>query len=69
VLERPSGECVGIEVKLAQTIRPDDFRGLRVLADTVGDRFVRGVVLHAGERTVAFGDRLIACPIAALWAE
>jgi len=69
VLERPSGECVGIEVKLAQTIRPDDFRGLRVLADTVGDRFVRGIVLHAGERTVSFGERLIACPLAALWAE
>lgn len=67
VLERPSGECVGVEVKLARTIRAEDFNGLEVLSQTLGDRFVRGIVLHAGERTVPFGERLVACPVAALW--
>lgn len=67
LVERPSGEIVGIEVKAGATVRPGDFRGLAHVRDRVGDRLIAGVVLYAGERTLPFGDRLWAVPLQALW--
>ncbi len=67
VVEARGGEVAGVEVKAASTVRAGDFRGLRLLADRLGDAFVGGVVLYTGQETVPFGDRLAAVPIAALW--
>ncbi|MEV0713339.1 ATP-binding protein [Asanoa sp. NPDC050611] len=67
VLENRSGNVVGIEVKAASTVGPDDFRGLRRLADRLGDDFVAGVVLYTGTATLPFGDKLRAMPVSALW--
>jgi hypothetical protein len=39
VLERAAGTVIGIEVKAAETVRAEDFRGLRHLANRLGDRF------------------------------
>jgi predicted AAA+ superfamily ATPase len=58
---------VGIEVKAAPTVGSDDFRGLRRLADRLGDDFVAGIVLYTGTATLPFGDRLRAMPVSALW--
>jgi hypothetical protein len=58
---------VGIEVKAASTVGSDDFRGLRRLADRLGDDFVAGIVLYTGTATLPFGDRLRAMPVSALW--
>jgi predicted AAA+ superfamily ATPase len=67
VVERPSGEVVGIEVRASATVRPEDFRGLAHMRERIGARLVAGVILHPGERTLPFGDRLWALPLAALW--
>lgn len=67
VLEARNGQVVGVEIKASATVRAEDFKGLRALEDLLGDRFVRGVVLHAGAATAAFGKRLWAMPVAALW--
>jgi predicted AAA+ superfamily ATPase len=67
ILERPSGEIVGIEVKASATVRAQDFRGLTHLRQSVGQRLLSGVVLYAGERTLPFGERLWAVPLQALW--
>ncbi|WP_438866174.1 ATP-binding protein [Paractinoplanes brasiliensis] len=67
VLENRSGQVVGIEVKAASTVRSDDFRGLRRLADRLGDDFVAGVVLYTGDSTLPFGDKMRAMPVSALW--
>jgi hypothetical protein len=32
------------------------------------DRFIRGIVLHAGSETVPFGKNLVAMPVGTLWA-
>jgi predicted AAA+ superfamily ATPase len=67
IVERPSGEIAGIEVKASATVRAEDFRGLIHVRDHVGERFATGVVVYAGERTLPFGDRLWAMPLCGLW--
>jgi predicted AAA+ superfamily ATPase len=67
VLEDARGRLVGVEVKSAETIGAADFTGLERLAEAVGSRFLRGVVLYRGVETIAFGERLDALPIEALW--
>ena len=67
VLEDPAGRLVGIEIKAGATVRAEDFRGLRVLQEALGGRFVRGVVLYTGTEPVAFGSRLLALPVESLW--
>jgi predicted AAA+ superfamily ATPase len=67
VLERGARELAGIEVKAAASVTARDFRGLRKLADTAGERFVAGAVLYDGESSVSFGSRLFAVPIRTLW--
>lgn len=67
VIEQGPAAVTGVEVKAAATVRPSDFRGLRKLAATVGDRFAGGVVLYDGELTARFGERLHAVPVRRLW--
>jgi predicted AAA+ superfamily ATPase len=68
VIEAADGRIAGVEVKAGYRVDEADFRGLRHLRARAGDRFVAGVVLHAGERPLPFGDDLWATPISALWA-
>jgi uncharacterized protein len=67
VLEDPAGRCVGIEVKASATVQAADFKGLHALAEELGPKFVRGVVLYTGPQAVAFGANLHAMPVDALW--
>jgi predicted AAA+ superfamily ATPase len=67
VLEVRDGRLTAIEVKSSSTVDAADFRHLRWLRDRLGDRFTAGIVLHLGEHSTSFGDRLIAAPVAALW--
>jgi predicted AAA+ superfamily ATPase len=67
VLENRQGQVVGIEIKAGSTVRAEDFRGLRHLADRLGDDFLVGIVLHTGSQTLPFGPRLRAMPVSALW--
>ncbi|CAN7494345.1 ATP-binding protein [Phenylobacterium sp. LjRoot225] len=68
VLEDRQGRIVGLEVKAAATVRNADFAGLRKLAEAAGPRFAFGAVLYDHDRSVPFGDRLIAAPLSGLWA-
>jgi predicted AAA+ superfamily ATPase len=68
IVERPSGEIVGVEVKASATVRASDFRGLVHMRERIGSRLAAGVVLYAGDRTLPFGDGLWAVPLSALWA-
>lgn len=67
LLESPSGNLVGIEIKAAASVEAKDFRGLRALADEVGSRFQQGIVLYTGGRVVPFGTNLHAMPVSGLW--
>lgn len=67
VLEDDAGRVVGVEVKAAATFGTKDVSGLRALADDLGDRFHRGVLLYTGDAVVPLGPRLWALPLDALW--
>jgi len=67
VLESPSGDLVGVEVKTSATVGAGDFKGLKALAEDTGKRFHRGVLLYQGLETVPFGKNLHAVPMEALW--
>ena len=67
VLERSPGTIMGIEIKAGATAHPQDFRGLRRLKETVGDRFACGILLHDGERIQRTSSKLFAMPIRLLW--
>jgi uncharacterized protein len=68
VLQRRSGQLVGIEVKAAVKLNSGDFKGLIDLAETAGKRFRAGIVLYQGSTIVPFGPRLWAVPVTALFA-
>ena len=67
VLEAADGRVVAIEVKSGQTVKPEWFRWLAQMRDAIGDKFVTGIALYAGDQVLPFGDRLLAVPIPALW--
>jgi predicted AAA+ superfamily ATPase len=67
IVERRSGEIVGIEVKASASVRPRDFAGLVHLRDRLGPRLKAGIVLYTGEQTIPFGPNLWAVPLEALW--
>ncbi|WP_407561348.1 ATP-binding protein [Streptomyces sp. 184] len=67
VLEDRRGRVVAIDVKAASTVRAEDFRGLRHLADRLGDDLLTGIVLYTGQQTLPFGPRFRAVPLSALW--
>ena len=67
LLEAPDGSIVGIEVKAAGSVTQGDLKGLRVLFEALGERFVAGAVLYLGEQALPFGGNLYALPISVLW--
>lgn len=67
ILEFAGGRVLGIEVKAATTFRGDQFRGLQRLRDELGDRFIAGVVLNAGQTSYRYADRLYGLPVSSLW--
>ena len=67
VVEKRNGDLLAIEVKASHTVMPDDFRHIRFLEKALPDKFVRGIVLYSGEKTIEFGKNLFAVPLTALW--
>ena len=67
VIERSGRSLCAVEVKAGATVNASDFKAIKRLRDTHGTRFHRGIVLHDGERTLSFGDRLFAMPFHELW--
>lgn len=59
---------IAIEIKATAAPRARrDASHLVWLRDELGDRFVRGIVLHTGPRVFDLSDRIVAAPISVLW--
>ena len=58
---------VGLEVCCRASVEPNDFKGLRKMAEVLGDTFHRGIVLYTGAEVQAIDQKLFAVPISHLW--
>jgi uncharacterized protein len=67
VLEAADGRVAAIEVKASSTVDAADFRRFDRLRETLGSRFVRGIVFYTGDRVLPFGGDVAAWPISLLW--
>lgn len=67
IIESSDGRVVALEVKSSTGVDTRDLRGLQLLRDQLGDRFIRGILLYTGEHTLPFGDRIWAMPVDGLW--
>jgi len=68
IIENGVGDCFAVEVKAAAILNAKGFAGLKRSQNIAGERFKLGILLYDGDHTTAFGDRLFAVPIGALWA-
>jgi predicted AAA+ superfamily ATPase len=68
VIEPRGGPVCAVEVKAAATLTSRDSRGLRSLADALGDEFGAGVILHTGSEAVRLAAKIWALPLPVLWA-
>ena len=66
VLEQ-AGRIAGVEVKAAATLTGKDFRGLRKLRESTGERFAAGVLIYDGENVAGFGESIYAVPVRVIW--
>jgi predicted AAA+ superfamily ATPase len=67
VIEPAGGPVCAVEVKAAATLASRDLRGLRSLAEALGDDFGAGVVLHTGAEAERLGPKIWALPLPTLW--
>ena len=67
VLEKPDGSVFAIEVKNAESVNKNDFKGIMAFAELTGTDFIGGVVLYAGKDVVPFGKNVWAVPFNVLW--
>lgn len=67
VLEDQRGRIIGLEIKASATLRPKDFNGLKKLQVAVGDKFVRGLILHDHDRITPISEKIQAAPLSLLW--
>jgi predicted AAA+ superfamily ATPase len=67
LLENAQGKCVGIEIKLSDSISDNDFKGLKILSEDLHHQFLRGIVLYTGEKFLPFGKNFFAVPVSYLW--
>ena len=67
VVEKYNGNTIGIEAKLDRTISKEDFKGLKVLKEATGKKFLKGIVIYTGNEIIPFEKDLWAVPVCYLW--
>jgi len=67
VIESPDGKIIGIEVKLDGTINEKDWANMNVLSETVGNRFLKGVIIYTGTELLPVSRNIWAVPVNYLW--
>lgn len=68
VIETSGQRVVGVEIKATAAPTQRSAHHLAWLRDVLGDRFILGVVFHTGPVVFQLDERIVAAPIASLWA-
>jgi len=67
IVESPNGKAIGIEVKLDSTINEKDWANMNTLQETIGDRFLKGIIIYTGNDLVQVSRKIWAVPVQYLW--
>ncbi|MCL1865007.1 MAG: ATP-binding protein [Spirochaetes bacterium] len=67
VIEKPNGDAIAIEVKLDGTINERDWANMTVLSNTLGERFIKGIIIYTGTELMQVGRNIWAIPVNFLW--
>lgn len=69
LIEREDGTVLGIEVKAGHSVSKDDFKHQIWFKENIlkNKKPFIGLVLYSGDRTIQYGENLIAVPIPSLW--
>jgi len=70
VLECSNGDIFGIEIKASSTLRNEDFKGLKKLAEFAGVKFKAGLIFYNGDKSLPFnsqGHHFYALPFSMLF--
>jgi len=67
VIENKDGKIIGIEVKLDGTINEKDWANMNALRETVGSRFIKGVIVYTGTELIQVSRNIWAVPVNYLW--
>jgi predicted AAA+ superfamily ATPase len=69
LVEREDGALLGIEVKSSHSVSKDDFKAQKWFTENLlkNKQSYTGIVLYSGDRTIPFGENMLAVPTAALW--
>lgn len=68
IAEAGGQRVVGLEIKASAAPTEHDAKHLRWLAGELGDRFLRGVILHTGPRVYRLAEKIIAAAVSTMWA-
>jgi len=67
VIENPNGKAIGIEVKLDSTINEKDWANMNTLQETIGNRFIKGIIIYTGNDLMQVSRKIWAVPVQYLW--
>lgn len=67
IVESDDGSVSAVEVKSSASVSAQDARHIEALANRLGDRFRRGVVIYTGEHPLPLTARVTAVPLANVW--
>ena len=69
LVEREDGALLGIEVKAGHNVSKNDFLPQEWFAENIlkNPKIYTGLVMYSGDRTIHFGENMLAVPAAALW--
>ncbi len=67
VVEDTAGFLAGVEVKAAATVKENDLKGIRRLANAAGTKWICGIILYDGNITLPLGKNIWAAPLSSLW--
>ena len=66
VMEQVNGDVIGIAVKASSSLKKQDFKGLTILAEFVGEKFTQGILFYTGREILPYrfnGRQFFALPI------
>ncbi|MES2608195.1 MAG: ATP-binding protein [Pseudomonadota bacterium] len=67
ILEGKNGQVVGLEIKGASQFSQKDVKGLRLLKESLGEKFTMGLILYRGTQVLPIEENIYAVPLSYLW--